>query len=248
MLIERHRVEHIGAIMKILRHLWIAGVLLFLSGVAVSGVRATVLPPTFNSASFGCDSVTFTYTANATPVNFRVVDGSSLVVSSSVLGQATGTHTLTITLTPPQPAGTILQIQQDIFGWTNFGPATACTGSAGAGEDIEPPPPPRWEHFGGEDAYAAFRFIDDGPDNPVLVFLRVSNDGEGSILFYLSKKMLERDYPCSGKVIDKSIFLNKIAFRALFLNNNASGVLFLINNASGVLFLIYNTSRALFLI
>ena len=36
----------------------------------------------------------------------------------------------------------------------------------------------------------------------MLVFLRVSNEGEGGLLFYISRKMLERDYPCTGEMID----------------------------------------------
>lgn len=182
--------------MRNLKHLAVVCLLLF-STFAAGSVGATSTLPTYNSGSFGCNVVRFSYTGNGTVVNFRVVDGSDQVVSNTAVSKTNGTHTMTLKLNPRQQPGTLLQIQQNYGGWSNFGPATTCAGTADDG-----PPPAPWEQFGGENAYAAFRFVEDGPDNPVLVFLRVSNDGEGSILFYISKKMLERDYPCTGKLVE----------------------------------------------
>ena len=142
MLIE-YRYKHKGVVMRSFRRLLIGIILLLFSGMAVSSVGATSASPTYNSGSFGCSSVRFSYFAYYAAANFRVVDSSNKVVSNTVLGEYYGTYTITLKLDPAQQTGTILQIQQDYGGWTNFGPATACSGTA---DDSLPPPLP-WEHF-----------------------------------------------------------------------------------------------------
>ncbi len=181
--------------MKLRKILPILLLVLVLS-LATTAVYATGSPPTYNSGSFNCNQVTFSYTTNYATVNFRIVDGDDNVISNTVASQYNTTATLTITLNPAQDPGTVLQIQHDYYrGWTNFGPATACQGT---GDPTNLPPPPPWQHFGGEDAYGAFRFFEDPPGNPIMVFLNVENDGHGNVAFYISQKMLESDFPCDG--------------------------------------------------
>lgn len=159
----------------------------------------TYLPPDYKSGDFGCSSVTFTYYIEfALPFGFRIVDENDQVVSSTLINRSSGTPTVTIHLSPEQPQGTVLQIQHDFFGgWNDFGPATACAGDGNDNKYIAPP----WEYFGGQDAHAAFRFLEDNTGNPVLIFLRVNNNGDGSIAFYISEKMLEQDFPCTDDLV-----------------------------------------------
>ena len=173
------------------------GIMVILMLGLTTSVFATAPPPTFNGADFGCSTVTFSYTGNGSPVSYRVVDGDGDVVSNTQVGQTTGTHSMTLTLSPEQEQGTTLQVQHNYLGWNDFGPATACAGEGQDNQYIALP----WEYFGGEDAYAAFRFIEDIEGNPVLVFLSVDNDGEGSLLFYISEKMLDADFPCTGEQV-----------------------------------------------
>jgi hypothetical protein len=194
------------------RKLLLIVILLLILSLCVSVAYATGSAPTYVDGTFNCNQVTFDYVANFATVNFRVVDDNDQVVSNLVTGINFGPDAITLQLEPEQEPGTVLQIQFDWGDWEDFGPATAC---AGTGSTRNQPPPPAWQHFGGGDAYAAFRFFEDPPGNPIMLFLSVENDGYGNVAFFISQKMLDENFPCDGTT--KTLYHSADGIYSLYL-------------------------------
>lgn len=183
------------------------------------------------SGVFHCDEVALNFASDYGGTNYLrvLVTPGDTVVSSAVPFTADGTfQPVTIPLAPTQSAGTMLKVQyaSDAGGpWYDayYQTAGQVVGSCvvpeppdePTGEDTQetaPEPPPSgllpYQLIGWEGARLSILVQTDPftPDNPMLMFYQINEQSEGTLIFYISKKMLSEypDTPAAPIVIFES--------------------------------------------
>lgn len=179
--------------------------LLFVLGITALPTFATGELPTILNAEFYCDAVVIKYTPGTySEFAVRVSNGKGVISNEITLisyysfPYPTDPITLTIPLKPEQKEGKKLTVEVEIYQVWSDVLNGKCSGSYEGDGDIEPITPAYWQ-FGGEDAYMGMRFITEVEDNPIVVLLDISNDSEGTVMFYIAASVLDEDYPCTGE-------------------------------------------------